>query len=46
MLYLHDINQKITITKLAQSLKVSTRTIYRSMTEELKKEKELLNKQL
>jgi hypothetical protein len=46
MLYLHDINQKITITKLAQSLKVSTRTIYRNMTEELKKEKELLNKQL
>lgn len=46
MLYLHDVNQKITVNKLAESLKISTRTVYRNMTEELKKEKELLNKQL
>ena len=40
----HD-NQKITITKLAESLNCSTRTIHRNMNNELKKEKSLLNKE-
>ena len=43
MLYINDMNKKITISGIAKSLNVSTRTIYRSMTEELKREKELLN---
>jgi len=45
MLYLHE-QGKITMAKLAKALKCSTRTIHRNMSEELKKEKELLNKQL
>tara|TARA_R110000824_G_scaffold399261_1_gene604474 strand:+ start:316 stop:927 length:612 start_codon:yes stop_codon:yes gene_type:complete len=45
MLYLHE-QGKITMAKLAKALKCSTRTIHRNMGEELKKEKELLNKQL
>ena len=44
MLYIHE-QGKITITKLAKALKCSQRTIYRNIGEELKKEKELLNKQ-
>ena len=40
----HD-NQKITISKLAESLNCSTRTIHRNMNNELKKEKSLLNKE-
>ena len=44
MLYLHE-QGKITMAKLAKALKCSTRTIHRNMGEELKKEKELLNKQ-
>ena len=46
MVMLHDNNEKITITKLATYLKCSTRTIHRNMGNELKKEKELLNRQL
>lgn len=46
MLYLNDLNQKITIAKIAKSLNVSTRTVYRNMTNELKKEKELLNNEI
>ena len=33
------------IAKLAKALKCSERTIHRNMSEELKREKELLNKQ-
>ena len=44
MLYIHE-QGKITITKLAKALKCSQRTIYRNIGKELKKEKELLNKQ-
>jgi hypothetical protein len=43
MLLLHDEGKKITITKIAKSLQVSTRTIYRNITEGLKREQELLN---
>jgi predicted DNA-binding transcriptional regulator YafY len=43
MLYINDMNKKITILGIAKSLNVSTRTIYRNMTEELNREKELLN---
>jgi hypothetical protein len=46
MLDLHDMGKKITIGRIAGLLDCSTRTIYRSMPEELKKEKELLNQQL
>ena len=46
MLDLHDLGKKITMTQLALWLECSTRTIHRNMCEELKREKELLNKQL
>ena len=46
MLDLHDNGEKITIGRIAGLLDCSTRTIHRNMCEELKREKELLNKQL
>lgn len=46
MLYIHEMYEKITIKKLANYLNVSSRTINRYITEELKREKELLNKDL
>lgn len=45
MLLINNDNQKITISKLAESLNCSTRTIHRNMNNELKKEKSLLNKE-
>ena len=46
MLDLHDVGKKIVISQLALWLECSVRTIHRNMGEELKREKELLNKQL
>ena len=46
MLDLNDMGKKITIAKIAKLLNCSSRTIHRNMCEELKREKELLNKQL
>lgn len=46
MLYMHDLNQKITISKLANHFDCTTRTIHRNMSNELKKEKELLNQSI
>ena len=46
MLYMHDLNQKITIKKLAEHFDCTSRTIHRNMSNELKKEKELLNQNL
>jgi hypothetical protein len=46
MLLVNDSDIKITVTKLAEVLGCSTRTIYRNMSNELKKEKELLNQQI
>ena len=46
MLMLHHGGWTITIARLARGLDCSTRTIYRNMSIELKKEKELLNQQL
>ena len=46
MLEINELNETITITKLARLLKCTTRTIHRNIGEELKREKELLNKQL
>lgn len=46
MLILHDEGVKVTVNRLAKELNCSTRTIYRHMGNELKKEKELLNQQL
>ena len=46
MLLLNEDNIKITVATLADFLNCSTRTIYRNMNNELKKEKELLNLQI
>jgi len=46
MLHINDQDKKITINKLAKYLKCSDRTIYRTICDELKKEKEFLNKNL
>ena len=46
MIDLNDMGKKITITRIAGLLDCSTRTIHRNMSEELKKEKELLNQQI
>jgi len=46
MLMLNDLKIKITVKALAKALECSERTIYRNMSNELKKEKELLNNQL
>ena len=46
MLYLHDKGEKITVKKISEALKVTTRTIYRNLTDDLKKEKDQLNEEL
>ena len=46
MVDLNDMGKSITIGRIAGLLDCSTRTIHRNMPVELKKEKELLNKQL
>ena len=46
MVDLNDLGKKITIGKIAGLLDCSSRTIHRNMCTELKREKELLNKQL
>jgi len=46
MIDLNDWGKKITISRIAGLLDCSARTIHRNMGEELKREKELLNKQL
>jgi len=46
MLGIHENNNKITINKIANVLDVSTRTIYRNITAEIKKEKALLNEEI
>jgi hypothetical protein len=46
MLYTNDLGKKITIKNLADHFGCTSRTIHRNMSNELKKEKELLNKSL
>lgn len=46
MLYIHDSNRKITIASIAKALDVSTRTVYRNITTEIKREKILLNEEV
>jgi len=46
MIDLNDLGKKITISRIAGLLDCSSRTIHRNMCSELKREKELLNKQL
>ena len=46
MIDLNDMSKKITIARIARLLDCSTRTIHRNMCTELRREKELLNKQL
>jgi len=45
MILINDAGGKITVSKIAELLKCSDRTIYRNMSNELKKEKVLLNNQ-
>jgi hypothetical protein len=46
MLYTNDLGKKITIKNLADRFGCTPRTIHRNMSNELKKEKELLNQSL
>ena len=46
MINLHDMRKKITIRRVSEILGVSSRTVHRHMCTELKKEKELLNRQI
>jgi hypothetical protein len=46
MIDLHDMRKKITIRRISETLGVSSRTIHRHMCAELKREKELLNRQI
>jgi hypothetical protein len=46
MIDLHDLREKITIRRLSELLRVSSRTIHRHMCIELKREKEILNQQI
>jgi len=46
MLHIHEGNKKITIAKVAKVLNVSTRTVYRNITDEIKNEKILLNEEI
>ena len=46
MIDIHDLGQKITSKRISDVLRVSSRTVHRYMCEDLKREKELLNKQL
>ena len=46
MLLINDSDEKITIAKLAKSLKCTSRTIYRRMCDELKQVKEELNEEI
>tara|TARA_R110002012_G_scaffold299315_1_gene498367 strand:- start:820 stop:1440 length:621 start_codon:yes stop_codon:yes gene_type:complete len=46
MIDLNDLSKKITVNKVAGLLDCSSRTIHRNMCADLKREKELLNKQL
>jgi len=46
MIDLHDMGKKITIGRIAGLLDCSSRTIHRNMCTQLKREKELLNKQI
>ena len=46
MLDINDLGKKITIARIAGLLNCSARTIYRTIGNQLKQEKELLNKEL
>jgi hypothetical protein len=46
MLFMHDAGIKITIKAVAEQLGCSDRTVHRNMSNELKKEKQLLNQEL
>ncbi len=46
MLLINEQKNKITISKIATILNVSTRTIYRHMNNSLAKEKKLLNEEI
>ena len=46
MISLHDAGQKITIRAISGALKCSSRTVHRNMCDELKREKELLNREI
>ena len=46
MIHINEMNQKITITKISKLFKCSSRTVYRTIGDELKIEKDLLNEKI
>jgi hypothetical protein len=46
MIHINEMNQKITISKISKLLKCSSRTVYRTISDELKIEKDLLNEKI
>jgi len=46
MIHINEMNQKITISKISKLLKCSSRTVYRTIGDELKIEKDLLNEKI
>tara|TARA_R110000803_G_scaffold34220_1_gene74819 strand:- start:8240 stop:8857 length:618 start_codon:yes stop_codon:yes gene_type:complete len=46
MIQINDIGKKITINNISEKLNCSTRTIYRTIGDDLKKEKDILNNRL
>jgi hypothetical protein len=46
MVDLNDLGKKITISRMAELLKCTSRTIHRNMCDELRREKELLNRSI
>ena len=46
MISLHDMNKKITIRAISDALGCSSRTVHRNMCDELRREKELLNRDI
>jgi hypothetical protein len=46
MIHINEMNQKITINKISKLLKCSSRTVYRTIGDELKIEKDLLNEKI
>ena len=46
MLDLNDMNKKITWSRVSGLLDCSTRTVYRNLNKQLKKEKQILNEEL
>jgi len=46
MIEINHIGEKITLSKIAQNLNCSVRTLHRNMSKQLKQEKESLNEEI